>query len=114
MYSPKIKSDSLRKKLQDLDLREDNDGYWYYEPFANKDWMIASYENYVRISIKVKVDKNGEGYFELLGDPLNCIDDEEKILEQVSKLLNKVKRLELTKKKKKMRMRMNKIKKDFQ
>ena len=76
--------------------------------------MIASYENYVRISIKVKVDKNGEGYFELLGDPLNCIDDEEKILEQVSKLLNKVKRLELTKKKKKMRMRMNKIKKDFQ
>ena len=113
MYSPKIKSDSLRKKLQDLGLREDNDGYWYYEPFS-KDWMIASYENYVRISIKVKVDKNGEGYFELLGDPLNCIDDEEKILEQVSKLLNKVKRLELTKKKKKMRMRMNKIKKDFQ
>ena len=113
MYSPKIKSDSLRKKLQDLDLREDNDGYWYYDPFS-KDWMIASYENYVRISIKVKVDKNGEGYFELLGDPLNCIDDEEKILEQASKLLNKVKRLELTKKKKKMRMRMNKIKKDFQ
>lgn len=113
MYSPKIKSDSLRKKLQDLGLREDNDGYWYYEPFS-KYWMIASYENYVRISIKVKVDKNGEGYFELLGDPLNCIDDEEKILEQVSKLLNKVKRFELTKKKKKMKMRMNKIKKDFQ
>ena len=76
--------------------------------------MIASYENYVRISIKVKVDKNGEGYFELLGDPLNCIDDEEKILEQVSKLLNKVKRLELTKKKNKMKMRINKLKKDFQ
>ena len=114
MYSPKITSDSLRNKLQELGLSEDNYGYWYYEPFANKDWMIASYENYVRISIKVKVDKNGEGYFELLGDPLNCIDDEEKILEQVSKLLNKVKRLELTKKKKKMKMRMNKIKKDFQ
>ena len=114
MYSPKITSDSLRSKLQELGLSEDNYGYWYYEPFANKDWMIASYENYVRISIKVKVDKNGEGYFELLGDPLNCIDDEEKILEQVSKLLNKVKRLELTKKKKKMKMRMNKIKKDFQ
>ena len=113
MYSPKIKSDSLRKKLQDLDLREDNDGYWYYEPFS-KYCMIASYENYVRISIKVKVDKNGEGYFELLGDPLNCIDDEEKILEQVSKLLNKVKRLELTKKKNKMKMRINKLKKDFQ
>ena len=113
MYSPKITSDSLRKKVQDLGLREDNDGYWYYEPFS-KDWMIASYENYVRISIKVKVDKNGEGYFELLGDTLNCIDDEEKILEQVNKLLKQVKRFELTKKKKKMRMRMNKIKKDFQ
>ena len=97
MYSPKITSDSLRNKLQDLGLREDNYGNWYYEPFSNDDWMIASYEDYVRISIKVKVDKNGEGYFEFLGDTLNCIDDEEKILEQVNKLLNKVKRLELTK-----------------
>ena len=35
MYSPKIKSDSLRKKLQDLDLREDNDGYWYYDSSLN-------------------------------------------------------------------------------
>ena len=76
--------------------------------------MIATDEKYIRISTKVKVDKNGEGYFELLGDPLNCIDDEEKILEQVNKLLKQVKRFELTKKKKKMRMRMNKIKKDFQ
>ena len=112
MYSPIIKSDSLRNKLQELGLVEDNDGYWYYEPFS-KDWMITAYEDYVRISIKVKVDKNGEGYFEFLGDTLNCVDDEEKILEQVNKLLNKVKRLELTKKKKKIKMRMNKLKKDF-
>ena len=113
MYSPKINSDSLRNKLQELGLREDNYGYWYYEPFSNEDWMIASYEDEVRISAKIKVDKNGEGYFELLGDALNCIDDEEKIIEQVNKLLNKVKRLELTKKKNKMKMRMNKLKKDF-
>ena len=112
MYSPKIKSDSLRKKLQDLGLREDDGGYWYYEQFS-KDWMIATYEDYVKIAIKGKVDKNGDGYFELLGDQLNCIDDEEKILEQVSKLLNKVKRLELTKKKNKMKMRMIKLKTDF-
>ena len=57
--------------------------------------------------------KNGEGYFEFLGDTLNCIDDEEKILEQVNELLNKVKILELTKKKKKMKMRMSELKKDF-
>lgn len=112
MYSPKIKSDSLRKKLQELGLVEDNDGYWYYEQFS-KDWMIASYEDYVRISIKVKVDKNGEGYFEFLGDTLNCIDDEEKILEQVNKLLKQVNRFELTKKKNKMKMRMSELKKDF-
>lgn len=114
MYSPKITSDSLRKKLQDLGLREDQDGYWYYDPFNNDDWMIAAYEQDIRISTKVTVDKNGEGYFEGLGDTLNCADDEEKILEQVNKLLNQVKRLDLTKKKKKMRMRMNKLKKDFQ
>lgn len=114
MYSPKINSDSLRNKLQELGLREDNYGYWYYEPFSNENWMIASYEDEVKISAKIKVDKNGEGYFELLGDALNCIDDEEKIIEQVNKLLNKVKRLELTKKKNKMKMRMNKLKKDFQ
>lgn len=114
MYSPKITSDSLRKKLQDLGLREDQDGYWYYDPFNNDDWMIAAYEQDIRISTKVTVDKNGEGYFEGLGDTLNCADDEEKILEQVNKLLNQVKRMELTKKKKKMRMRMNKLKKDFQ
>ena len=113
MYSPKITSDSLRKKLQELGLSEDNDGYWYYEPFANDDWMIAAYEDDVRISTKVKVDKNGIGYFEGLGNTLNCVDDEDKILEQVNKLLNQVKRLELTKKKKKMKMRMNKLKKDF-
>ena len=57
MYSPKITSDSLRKKLQDLGLREDNYGYWYYEPFSNDDWMIASYEDYVKISIKITVEK---------------------------------------------------------
>ena len=113
MYSPKITSDSLRNKLQDLGLREDNYGYWYYEPFSNDDWMIASYEDYVKISIKITVEKNGEGYFEFLGDTLNCIDDEEKILEQVNELLNKVKILELTKKKKKMKMRMSELKKDF-
>lgn len=112
MYSPKINSDSLRNKLQELGLVEDYYGYWYYEPFS-KDWMIASYEDEVKISEKIKVDKNGEGYFELLGDALNCIDDEEKILEQVNKLLNKVKRLELVKKKNKMKMRMNKLKTDF-
>ena len=114
MYSPKITSDSLRKKLQDLGLREDDAGYWYYDPFNNDDWMIAAYEDDIRISTKVTVDKNGEGYFEGLGDTLNCVDDEEKILEQVNKLLNKVKRMDLTKKKKKMKMRMNKLKKDFQ
>ena len=114
MYSPKITSDSLRKKLQDLGLREDQDGYWYYDPFNNDDWMIAAYEQDIRISTKVTVDKNGVGYFEGLGDTLNCVDDEEKILEQVNKMLNQVKRMDLTKKKKKMRMRMNKLKKDFQ
>lgn len=114
MYSPKITSDSLRKKFLDLGLREDDDGYWYYDPFNNDDWMIAAYEDDIRISTKVTVDKNGEGYFEGLGDTLNCVDDEEKILEQVNKLLNQVKRMDLTKKKKKMRMRMNKLKKDFQ
>ena len=114
MYSPKITSDSLRKKLQDVGLREDNYGYWYYEPFSNDDWMIASYEDYVKISTKVTVSRNGECYFEGLGYALNCVDDEEKILEQVNKLLNKVKRLELTKKKKKIKMRMNKLQEDFQ
>ena len=114
MYSPKITSDSLRKKLQDLGLREDQDGYWYYDPFNNDDWMIAAYEQDIRISTKVTVDKNGVGYFEGRGDTLNCVDDEEKILEQVNKMLNQVKRMDLTKKKKKMRMRMNKLKKDFQ
>ena len=113
MYSPKITSDSLRNKLQDLGLREDNYGYWYYEPFSNDDWMIASYEDYVKISIKITVEKNGDGYFEGLGNTLNCIDDEEKILEQVNKLLKQIKRFELTKKKNKMKMRMNKLKKDF-
>lgn len=114
MYSPKITSDSLRSKLQELGLSEDNYGYWYYESFSNDDWMIASYEDDVRISTNVNVDKNGIGYFEGLGNTLNCIDDEEKILEQVNKLLKQVKRFELIKKKKKMKMRMNKLKKDFQ
>lgn len=113
MYSPKITSENLRNKLQELGLREDDDGYWYYDPFNIDDWMIASYEDEVRVSTKVTVDKNGEGYFEGLGDTLNCVDDEDKILAQVNKLLNQVKRMELTKKKKKMKMRMNKLKKDF-
>ena len=104
----------MRKKLEDLGLREDDGGYWYYDPFNNDDWMIASYEDEVRISTKVTVDENGIGYFEGLGDTLNCVDDEEKILKQVNKMLNQVKRLDLKKKKKKMKMRMNKLKKDFQ
>lgn len=113
MYSPKITSEKLRNKFQELGLREDEGGYWYYDPFNIDDWMIASYEDEVRISTKVTVDKNGVGYFEGLGDTLNCVDEEDKILAQVNKLLNQVKRMELTKKKKKMRMRMNKLKKDF-
>ena len=113
MYSPKITSENLRNKFQELGLREDDAGYWYYDPFNIDDWMIAAYEDEVRISTKVTVDKNGIGYFEGLGDTLNCVDDEDKILAQVNKLLNQVKRMELTKKKKKMRMRMNKLKKDF-
>lgn len=112
MYSPKITSDSLRKKLQELGLREDDAGYWYYDPFSIDDWMIASYEDEVRVSTKVKIDRNGVGYFEGLGETIEC-KNEEVILEQVNKLLKQVKRLELTKKKKKMKMRMNKLKKDF-
>lgn len=112
MYSPKITSDSLRKKLLDLGLREDDSGYWYYDQFSIDDWMIASYEDEVRVSLKVKIDKTGEGYFEGLGLTINC-KNEDLILEQVNKLLKEVKRLELTKKKKKMKMRMNKLKKDF-
>ncbi len=113
MYSPKITSENLRNKFQELGLREDDAGYWYYDPFNIDDWMIAAYEDYIRISTDVEVDKNGEGYFGGLGDTLNCVDDEDKILEQVNKLLKQVKRMELTKKKKKMRMRINKLKKDF-
>ena len=112
MYSPKITNESLRNKLQELGLREDDAGYWYYDPFNTEDWMIASYEDEVRVSTKVKIDKTGEGFFEGLGETINC-KNEDLIVEQVNKLLNQVKRMELTKKKKKMRMRMNKLKKDF-
>lgn len=111
-YFPKINSDSLRKKSQDLDLREDDDGYWYYDPFNNNDWLIAAYEDSVRIVFKPNVDKNGIGYFEGLGDSIYC-SDEEIILEQVNKLLKQVKKLTLTQKKKKMKKRMNNLKKDF-
>lgn len=113
MYSPKITSKNLRKKLKDLGLREDKDGYWYYDPFNNDDWMIASYEDEVRISTKVTIHKNGEGYFEGLGDTLNCVNDEEKILEQVNKLLKQVKRLDLTRKKKKIKRRIKNLNEDF-
>lgn len=112
MYSPKITNENLRNKLQELGLREDDAGYWYYDPFNTEDWMIASYEDEVRVSTKVKIDKTGEGFFEGLGETINC-KNEDLIVEQVNKLLNQVKRMELTKKKKKMRMRMNKLKKDF-
>lgn len=113
MYSPKLTNASLRKKFLDLGLREDDGGYWYYDPFNNNDWMIAAYENEVKVTKRASVI-NGVNCFKGLGDTLNCVDDEEKILEQVNKLLNQVKRMDLTKKKKKMRMRMNKLKKDFQ
>lgn len=49
MYSPKITRASLRKKLQDLGLREDDGGYWYYDKLNTEDWMIASYEDEVRV-----------------------------------------------------------------
>ena len=77
-------------------------------------FLLQDKRNYAQNSNCAIVDKNGIGYFEGLGDTLNCVDDEEKILEQVNKMLNQVKRMDLTKKKKKMRMRMNKLKKDFQ
>lgn len=87
MHKLKITSDSLRKKLQELGLLDDDGCYrWDYDNNDN-----ASYEDEIRISTDVNVDKNGIGYFEGLGDTLNCIDDEETIL-------NQVKRLELSKK----------------
>ena len=112
MYSPKITNENLRNKLLDLGLREDDDGYWYYDPFNTEDWMIASYEDEVRVSTKVKIDKTGEGFFEGLGETINC-KNEDLILEQVNKLLKQIKRLDLTKKKKKMRMRVKKLNEDF-
>lgn len=85
MHKLKITSDSLRKKLQELGLLDDDGCYsWDYDSSNNDN---ASYEDEVRISTDVNVDKNGIGY----GDTLNCIDDEETIL-------NQVKRLELSKK----------------
>ena len=87
MNKLKITSDSLRKKLQELGLLDDDGCYrWDYDNNDN-----AYYEDEIRISTDVNVDKNGIGYFERLGDTLNCIDDEETIL-------NQVKRLELSKK----------------
>lgn len=83
MHKLKITSDSLRKKLQELGLLDDDGCYrWDYDNNDN-----ASYEDEIRISTDVNVDKNGIGY----GDTLNCIDDEETILKQD-------KRLELSKK----------------
>ena len=83
MHKLKITSDSLRKKLQELGLLDDDGCYrWDYDNNDN-----ASYEDEIRISTDVNVDKNGIGY----GDTLNCIDDEKTIL-------NQVKRLELSKK----------------
>ena len=83
MHKLKITSDSLRKKLQELGLLDDDGCYrWDYDNNDN-----ASYKDEVRISTDVNVDKNGIGY----GDTLNCIDDEETILKQD-------KRLELSKK----------------
>lgn len=112
MFSPKITNDNLRKKLQDLGLREDDDGYWYYDSFSTNDWMIASYEYEVRVATKANVDKNGEGYFEGLGETINCKNEKE-ILKQVNKLLKQVKRLELIKKKKKIKMRVKNLNEDF-
>jgi hypothetical protein len=114
MYSPKLTNDSLRKKLQNLNLREDDEGYWYYDQFNTDEWMIAAYDHHVRITKKIGVDKTGRGYFAGLGERLNCIDEEEKILKQVNKLLNQVKRLDLAKKKKKMKMRIKNLNEDFQ
>ena len=111
-FYPQINNDSLKKKFQDLGLREDNSGYWYLDSFSKIDWLIASYDDELRVAKKVSVDKNGEGCFSGLGETIYC-SDEEKVLEQVNKLLKQVKRLELTKKKKKMKMRMNKLSKDF-
>lgn len=113
MAWPKIINTSLRKKLEDLGLREDDNGYWYYDPFNTEDWMIASYEDEVRISTKITVGENGDGYLSRLGETLHCIDDEEKILEQVNKLLKQIKRLDLTRKKKKIKMRVKKLNEDF-
>lgn len=111
-FYPQINSDSLRKKLHDLGLREDDSGYWYLDTFSKIDWLIASYDDELRVAKKVGVDKNGEGYFSGLGETLYC-SDEEKVLEQVNKLLKQVKKLTLTQKKKKMEKRMNNLKKDF-
>ena len=112
MYSPKITNENLRNKLQELGLREDDSGYWYYDPVNATDWMIASYEDEVRVSTKVTIDKNGEGYFEILGPTIKC-NNEEEILKQVNKLMKQIKRLELNKKKKKMRMRIKNLNEDF-
>ena len=112
MYSPKITNENLRNKLQELGLREDDGGYWYYDPLNTEDWMIASYEDEVRVSTKVTIDKTGIGYFEGLGPSIDCKYEDE-ILEQVNKLIKQVKRLDLTKKKKKMRVRIKKLNEDF-
>lgn len=109
---PQINNDSLRKKLQELGLREDDTGYWYLDSFSKIDWLIASYDDELRVAKKVGVDKYGEGYFSGLGETLYC-SDEEIVLKEVNKLLKQVKKLDLTKKKKKMKVRMNKLSKDF-
>ena len=113
MYSPKLTNDSLRKKLQELGLREDDEGYWYYDQFNTDEWMIAAYKNEVKVTKCASVT-NGVNYFKGLGERLNCICEEEKILEQVNKLLNQVNELDLAKKKMKMKMRIKHLNEDFQ
>ena len=103
-------NEHLRERLKSLGLIENEKGYWYYpsysiEPYA---FIMASYNNYVRICQDVSVYKGNAVHFNHLekSPEYNTDTQEEEIINKIQEILIKYKSL-------KTLAKMAEIEKDF-
>ena len=110
--SPKITNDNLRKRLNEMGLREDSLGYWYLDSYSKSDWLITSYVKTVKVCKEITISHSGVWGTSGLTEEIDCYNEEE-IISALNKLLKQIQNISFKLKQVKLKNKIKALKEDF-
>ena len=107
-----LKNKKLSKRLHELGLVEDKNGYWFYLPYSNTSWVISSY-GYCIYLIGGFIYDNGIIIIDVDLSAKYNVEDEDLIIKQAKKLIDDFQDCMLLYKQNQEKKRLEILKMDF-